>query len=118
MIADVGKRIKMFRMRAGLTQSQLGECLDVQKSAIQKYEAGLTDIKISTLFKLSETFKVAPSELLGEHLSTIQLTNALYDEYGATGVELFDLFKGLNEFGRLKVLTYIVDINMNHNKIK
>lgn len=44
-----------------MTQEELGRILGVQKSAIQKYETGkVTDLRASTILKLSRTFSVYP----------------------------------------------------------
>lgn len=115
MDINIGDQIKMYRLQTGLTQSELGTALGVQKSAIQKYESGTIDIKLSTLTKLCEIFKITVAELLGEVIPTSHLTNIIYQEYGASGVELFDLFRELDRSGKLKVLTYLVDIKASHD---
>lgn len=44
-----------------MTQEELGHAIGVQKSAVQKYEAGkITNLRASTIMKLSRTFNVYP----------------------------------------------------------
>lgn len=61
-----GKRIKELRKKHKLTQSQLGEIIGVQKSAVAKYERGeIVNLKRETISKLSNYFNVKPSFLMG-----------------------------------------------------
>lgn len=104
------ERIKSHRKRMGLTQTDLGVLIGVQKSAIQKYESGGSGMKLDTLIQLANIFGVTVSSLVGEDLSDKQILELIYEAYGATGLEMFDTFKGLNPEGRLKVLGYAHDI--------
>ena len=63
---EMGKRIKELRIAAGLSQEELGERLGLGKSAIAKYENGrVTNIKQTTIKKLSEIFMCKPSYIMG-----------------------------------------------------
>lgn len=115
MPPEVCMRIKSNRNRLGLTQTELGTMLGLQKSAIQKYESGATDIKVTTLYKLAEIFGVTPSYLLGETVSSSHLMEYIYKTYGAIGIELFDRFTDLNEAGKMKVLAYAQDISATYH---
>lgn len=62
----MANRIKSLRLKHELTQSQLGEILGVQKSAIAKYENGrVTNLKYDTIQKICDYFNVSTSYLLG-----------------------------------------------------
>ena len=51
----MGESIKYYRLKAGLTQDELGEKLGLQKSAIAKYENGrVENIKRSVIQKMAE----------------------------------------------------------------
>lgn len=58
-------RMKKLRKEKGLTQEELGKLLNVQDSAVAKYENGKIAITASTLVKLSEIFNVSVDYLLG-----------------------------------------------------
>jgi len=61
-----GDIIKQLRKEHNLTQTELGEILGVQKSAIAKYESGrITNLKRSTIEKMAQYFNVKPSYILG-----------------------------------------------------
>lgn len=62
----MGESIKYYRLKAGLTQDELGEKLGLQKSAIAKYENGrVENIKRSVIQKMAEVLNCNASELLG-----------------------------------------------------
>lgn len=56
--------IKHLRQQNNLTQEELGKKLNVQKSAISKYETGRARPSIEALQKLSVIFKVPVDTLL------------------------------------------------------
>ena len=58
-------RLKELRERRGLTQTQLGQILDVEKSTISKYEKGSLDLSSNTISTLCEYFNVSADYLLG-----------------------------------------------------
>lgn len=60
-----GARIRRQRERLGLTQEQLA--FKVGHStvrALQRIEAGLTDMSITSMVRISEVLKIPPSSLL------------------------------------------------------
>ena len=64
---DIGEKIRISRIKKGMTQEELGSALGVQKSAIAKYESGrVVNIKRTTLKKISDILGIAPSELIFE----------------------------------------------------
>ena len=113
---DICKRIKENRKRMGLTQTQLGERMGVQKSAIQKYESGQNHYKLETIIKLAHVFEISVSTLIGEHATEKDMYENIYEMYGAKGVGFLEVFALLNEDGKVKVLTYAQDILSNHRK--
>ena len=54
----LGERLKDLRVRAGLSQSELGERVGISFQQIQKYERGQSRISASLLFRLAEMFDV------------------------------------------------------------
>lgn len=60
-----GDVIKQKRKEKGLTQEELGKLLDVNKSAVSKWESGrVQNIKRSQLLELARILEVSPNELL------------------------------------------------------
>ncbi len=57
----VGARVRMRRLMVGLSQSKLGEALDVTFQQIQKYEKGANRIGASNLQRLARVLGVAPA---------------------------------------------------------
>lgn len=60
----LAKNLKYLRSESGLTQSELAEKLDLQRTMISAYEDGRSEPKLSTLAILSELFVVSIDELL------------------------------------------------------
>lgn len=58
-------RIKELRQCHHWTQEELGNMLNVQKSAISKYETGKVPLTDETIKKLVDIFKVTSDYLLG-----------------------------------------------------
>lgn len=59
-------RIRDLRIAAGLTQTELGNMLNVKDAAISKYENEKIPLTAETLLKLSSIFKVSVDYLLGK----------------------------------------------------
>lgn len=91
---EIGQKIKEARNLKGLTQSELGDMVGVQKSAIAKYESGrVVNIKRSTLQKIASALDIRPSELIFEPapkesasfhvkvISDLELMGSLRDYY-------------------------------------
>ena len=65
----VGNKIRMLRKSMGLTQTELGERLGVQKNAVSKWECGrVEDIPMSTVKSLASLFQVPPSYLIEDDI--------------------------------------------------
>jgi DNA-binding XRE family transcriptional regulator len=67
----LGERIAQYRRRRGLSQTALGQRLDLSLSWVSQVERGVRDIdKISTLRELARVLDIPPSELLPADLHT------------------------------------------------
>lgn len=61
----VGEKIRAERKALGLTQTELGEKLGVQKNAVSKWECGrVDDIPSSKIRAMASIFGVTPSYLI------------------------------------------------------
>lgn len=57
----IGQRMRQLREAAGLSQSEVGACLDVSYQQVQKYERGSNRISIEKLQRLAVTLRVPMS---------------------------------------------------------
>ncbi len=65
---NVGAYIKTLRIKAGLSQEQLGSMVGVQRAAVQKWECGkVQNLKRETIKKLSDIFDVPPSSFIEDN---------------------------------------------------
>ena len=63
----IGEKIKMQRKSLGLTQTELGAKLGVQKNAVSKWECGrVDDIPSSKIKTMAQLFWVQPSYLIDD----------------------------------------------------
>ena len=81
----VGEKIKAQRKALGLTQTELGEKLGVQKNAVSKWECGrVDDIPGSKIKAMAALFGVAPSYLIDdgkeEEIGFDDFTYAMFNE--------------------------------------
>lgn len=62
----LGERLKMFRRRAGLTQADIADQLQVTRPAVGQWESGKTYPSLEALNTLSKALGVSRSILLGD----------------------------------------------------
>lgn len=62
--AEIGHRIRTFRLQNNLTQAQLAEVLDVSTNFISEVETGKKNISIDTLCLLCEHYHLSADYLL------------------------------------------------------
>ena len=73
----IGEKIKTQRLGLGLTQTELGKKLGVQKNAVSKWECGrVDDIPTSKIKAMAQLFGVDPSYLIDDAKAEIP-TNAV-----------------------------------------
>lgn len=58
-----GQRIHSLRQRAGLTQEQLAELADIDRSYIQRIEAGLRTPSVEIVIRLQKALKCGWDDL-------------------------------------------------------
>lgn len=61
-----GEKIKKRRKELGMTMDDLGRAIGVQRSAVNKYEMGLIDMKTSTLTAIARALDVPVASLLDD----------------------------------------------------
>jgi len=60
-----GKMLRVFRLRAGLSQKDVGRILGVTYQQVQKYENGSNGLSAESLLDLSRLYNVSPETLMG-----------------------------------------------------
>lgn len=79
---EIGKRIKQRREELGMTQEELGNLLWLNKSTIQRYEAGkIAKIKLPVIHAMAKQLNVSPEWLI------------LHSDEMGSFHERFDLYK-------------------------
>jgi transcriptional regulator with XRE-family HTH domain len=102
------KRIREKRLELGMTQEELASKLGLQKSAIAKYESGrVTNIKRSTIQKMSEIFGCSPAWLMGldDNASERDIEIAIRSEGGSAH---WKKYLGLSQSKR-KIVDDLID---------
>jgi transcriptional regulator with XRE-family HTH domain len=60
----VGKNIKKFREKKGISQEALADLAGVHRTYITKVEQGKTNISVLNIFRIAEALKIEPHLLL------------------------------------------------------
>lgn len=97
--------LKMYRLRAGMTQLELAYKLGVSPATVSKYEVGSVSPDINMLIQISAIFNVSTDELLG--LSKNDSQNNVTVTYNAEETELLELFKQLPDKYKYEIKGYI-----------
>lgn len=96
----IGKRIKSYRQKAGLTQEKLAEKLDISLSFQSRLERGATKISFEKLIQTAEYLNVSVCQLISG-------TKENSDDYLNT-----DLYKITKDFHaeKMKLLLEIAEV--------
>jgi transcriptional regulator with XRE-family HTH domain len=68
--AEVGAKLREYRIRAGLSQTELGAKVGVTFQQIQKYESGTNAIATARLPSVCEALNISPNDLYGTLYTT------------------------------------------------
>ena len=60
----IGRKIKSFRKKRGLTQAELAEKIDLSEKHISKIEASIHVPSLSAFFKIAEALEIGMEELI------------------------------------------------------
>lgn len=71
---EIGRKVREFRLQAGLTQEKLAEGLGITFQQVQKYERGVTKVNLIKLQQLAEALKIPVSAFFHEGYSAFQLS--------------------------------------------
>lgn len=64
----IGKRIKIARIRADMTQEKLSEIVDISPSHLSNIETGTTKVSLTTLTSLANALSVTANDLLCDNI--------------------------------------------------
>jgi len=62
--AEIGARVREFRVNAGLSGVKLAEAAGVSQPFLSQLESGQSSVAIATLYRIADALGVQPSELL------------------------------------------------------
>lgn len=106
----IAQKIKTLRKQAGMTQTELGNLLGVQKNAVSKWECGrVEDIPAGKIKAMAKIFEVQPSYLIdneaarvpmptGETVSDEDIKYALFGGDGEITEEMYQEVKQFAAF--------------------
>lgn len=103
--ADAGQRMAEAREKAGFTQQEAADAIDVDKRTLQRYEAG--DIgKMATVQALADAYGLTVEEMLGGEEFAPQSTRRLSDRLDALEGAVDEIRSTLSELrsGQTEVL--------------
>jgi Predicted transcriptional regulators len=75
LLYDICKKIKKFRKKAGYTQQQIANLLNIDRSTYSYYESGRTIPDLKTLFKLAEIFQEPLINLLSSEENSLNFSD-------------------------------------------
>lgn len=61
---EIGRRLRQFRLNAGLTQEELAVRIDVTFQQVQKYESGTTRLNSDKLQQVADALQIPASALV------------------------------------------------------
>lgn len=61
---NLGKKIKLFRKRMGISQEELGYRANLHRTYIGSVERGEQNVSIDNIHRLAKALKVSPKNLL------------------------------------------------------
>ena len=64
-MAYLGDRLRVLRLKRGLTQNQLADALHLKRSAIGNYERGIREPDLDTIELFADFFDVSIGDLVG-----------------------------------------------------
>ncbi len=110
---EVGKYIKYLRTQKGISQSELGKVVGVQRAAVQKWESGATqNLKRITMQKLADYFDVKPCGFVSDDLNepTCDALCEINRQSEKPEPPILTKYNKLNNKGKEKTDSYVDDL--------
>lgn len=89
----IGRRIRMLRERAGLTQEELAEMIGVTTSSVGNYEREVSHPREEALYRIFDALQCEPNELFADCYENTSAESGHIEKYRALdsyGRELVD----------------------------
>ena len=80
IVKAIGRRIRMLRMKRGVTQYQLAELIDVSNVYISNLESGKRTPSVDTLIHIANALDVSTDDILYDCLENHR-SKVLHDEF-------------------------------------
>jgi len=64
--AQIGKRLRAFRLRKDLSQVELAKVLGTKQANVSDIERGIRGVTVQQLVKVARVLGITPNEILGE----------------------------------------------------
>ncbi len=77
---ELGKLLRFYRVRAGLTQRDVGDELEIASYVISDYERGRAQPSVETLIKMSKLYEATIDELVGNTYAPGKVEDPHFDE--------------------------------------
>jgi transcriptional regulator with XRE-family HTH domain len=109
----IGNRIKLQRKLLGLSREKLGNHIGLSSQQIQKYEAGISAVKPSTLFKIAEILSLDPNYFFDTYVTASSQAKVAttYDEIlnQEETLELIGFYYRIKDFETRKALVAFLE---------
>lgn len=112
----IGRLIKRFRFRKGLSQMGLAELIGVSYQQIQKYESGKSSISIERLFDIAEALDIpvtrffpSEKEVLSESVAKVTVEESPYGELTEDEKRLLEFFRKIKDRNTKKAILKILE---------
>ena len=69
----IGKRIKIARIKADLTQERLAEAVEISPTHLSNIETGTTRVSLTTIVSLTNALSVTVDDLLCDNITSRNL---------------------------------------------
>lgn len=89
----LGQRLKRFREASGLTQQQVADVLNLDRSTYAYYETGKTTPDIKSVSKLIKIFNISYYDLIDEEDPRMVVNDSAKDEDEFEKVHIYELSK-------------------------
>ncbi len=112
--STIGKNLAFFRNMAGLTQQQVAEQLNLNRTTYTKYETGVSEPSFDTLKKIASIFDIDVATLIQDD-DAAAVSDITQDEYEISPEERLMLrrYKHLSMEKRGEVVSFINDLSEN-----
>ncbi len=102
-------KIRELRLEKSLTQTELGEILGVNQTAIGKYERGELEPNCQNLIKLADLFECSIDYLIGrtDDFGNISVPMNAGEQLSPAEKKLLDNYRKLNSKGKYRVEAYM-----------